>query len=402
MSHQETIAHWQEEIAAHLPSVSRTQARLLAWWSYGIVLANTCGLSSVSYLLAEIFGCKENSMRQRLREWHQERTHKRGAQRREVEVSTCFAPLLSWILHHWNASDKRLALALDATTLGERFTVLVLAVQYRGTALPVAWQVVPAKNKGGWKPHWQRLLAHLRPAVPADWEVIVLADRGLYGKWLFEQIEGYGWHPFLRINERIFLHPVEGTSGFVPASSLAAQPGESWQGVVDLSRSQPGRLRCRVLVTWQANQEERWVIVTDAEYTHACVAWYGMRFWIESGFRQMKRGGWHWHLTRMNDARRATRLWLALALATLWSVRLGLPSATDERPASSHRATEGRSWPHLSCQARGRLRVLAHLGEAPVLEAQPLIPQPWPSALPTRGRPTSAWIKKRRRKDNRR
>ena len=129
MSHQETIAHWQEEIAAHLPSVSQTQARLLAWWSYGIVLANTCGVSSVSYLLAEIFGCKENSMRQRLREWYEERTHKRGAQRREVEVSTCFAPLLRWILHHWNASDKRLALALDATTLGERFTVLVLAVQ---------------------------------------------------------------------------------------------------------------------------------------------------------------------------------------------------------------------------------------------------------------------------------
>jgi hypothetical protein len=30
--------------------------------------------------------------------------------------------------------------------------------------------------------------------------VIVLADRGLYAKWLFEGIQGLGWHPLLRVN----------------------------------------------------------------------------------------------------------------------------------------------------------------------------------------------------------
>ena len=28
----------------------------------------------------------------------------------------------------------------------------------------------------------------------------MLADRGLYAPWLYRQIVGYGWHPFLRIN----------------------------------------------------------------------------------------------------------------------------------------------------------------------------------------------------------
>jgi len=36
--------------------------------------------------------------------------------------------------------------------------------------------------------------------VPHEWQVIVLADRGLYARWLWDIIRACGWHPFLRIN----------------------------------------------------------------------------------------------------------------------------------------------------------------------------------------------------------
>ena len=29
--------------------------------------------------------------------------------------------------------------------------------------------------------------------------------------------------------------------------------------------------------------------------------WYAMRFWIENGFRQLKRGAWQWHNTKMTE-----------------------------------------------------------------------------------------------------
>ena len=31
--------------------------------------------------------------------------------------------------------------------------------------------------------------------------VLVLADRGLYARWLYKCILAQGWHPFLRINQ---------------------------------------------------------------------------------------------------------------------------------------------------------------------------------------------------------
>ena len=71
--------------------------------------------------------------------------------------------------------------------------------------------------------------------------------------------------------------------------------------------------------------------------TKADVFWYGLRAWIECGFKQTKRAGWQWHQTRMADPQRATRLWLALAVATLWVVSVG-GEAEDNLPVSSFEA----------------------------------------------------------------
>ena len=43
---------------------------------------------------------------------------------------------------------------------------------------------------------------------------------------------------------------------------------------------------------------------------------YGLRAWIEQGFKKIKGGGWQWHSTRMTDPARVERLWLAIVLAT--------------------------------------------------------------------------------------
>ncbi|OLE23519.1 MAG: hypothetical protein AUI36_33410 [Cyanobacteria bacterium 13_1_40CM_2_61_4] len=80
--------------------------------------------------------------------------------------------------------ERRLALALDASTLGERWTVLAISVVIRGCAIPVAWKVIGAHAKGSWRPYWEELLDGLKGSVPADWQVVVLADRGLYARWL--------------------------------------------------------------------------------------------------------------------------------------------------------------------------------------------------------------------------
>ncbi len=65
----------------------------------------------------------------------------------------------------------------------------------------VAWTMQEGHQAGEWRPHWERMLRQLADVVPAEWKVLVMADRGLYAAWLYQAIQANGWHPFLRVKK---------------------------------------------------------------------------------------------------------------------------------------------------------------------------------------------------------
>ena len=62
------------------------------------------------------------------------------------------AVVAALVLAWWPQEQQELALALDATTLGQRFTVLCVSVLVRGCAIPVACKVLASNQKGSWQP----------------------------------------------------------------------------------------------------------------------------------------------------------------------------------------------------------------------------------------------------------
>jgi hypothetical protein len=135
------------------------------------------------------------------------------------------------------------------------------------------------------------------------------------------------------------------------------------------------------------------LVLTDLPPAQADVAWYGLRAWIACSYKDMKRGGWHWEQTKMTDPRRAERVWLAMALATLWVVSVGC-HAEATQPARvlsalpethiARRRTKGRRQPRaLSCFHRGRLLLITTLIHGLDLPPMALIPEPWPKTLDT-------------------
>lgn len=388
MSQQSPLSQWVETVSTAFPKLSRPQAKVLAYWSFGMVLARSCGITLVCAALALQLGCSEASLLQRLREWCYGAQDKKGTKRRDLDVSTCFGPLLQWILTWWPADQPRLALALDATTLGKRFTVLVISVVYRGCAIPVAWKVVGALEKGAWQPHWMKLLSKLADRVPEHWTVVVMSDRGLYAPWLYAKIVELRWHPFMRINKQGHFRP-KGEGKFRSLATAAPQMGSAWCGHIDCFSQETSRLQCTLLARWDEGYEEVWLIVTDLAPEHASALWYGMRSWIEGGFKDTKRGGWGWHQTKMVDPERAERLWLAIAVATLWVVSVGgevdahLPVSSWEALPQTHvarRTATKRSRPRmLSCFARGLVTIIGLLIRGDGLVVGRFIPEPWPS-----------------------
>src|SRR5712692_2403145 len=388
MSHPEPLSQWSETVSTAFPKLSGPQAKVLAYWSYGMVIAKSCGITLVCATLALQLGCSEASLVQRLREWCYGAPDKKGEKRRELDVSTCFGPLLQWILAWWPADQPRLALALDATTLSKRFTVLVISVVYRGCAIPVAWKVVGAGQKGAWEPHWMKLLTKLTDRVPEHWTVIVMSDRGLYAPWLYAKIVSLGWHPFMLINKQGNFRP-QGEGKFRSLASAVPTVGSAWCGKVDCFSQETSRLQCTLLGRWDEGYEEVWLIVTDLAPAQATAVWYGMRSWIEGGFKDTKRGGWGWHQTKMVDPELTERLWLAIAVATLWAVSVGgeadanLPVSSLEALPETHvarrTATKGSRPRMVSCFARGIITIVGMLIRGDGLMVGRFVPEPWPT-----------------------
>jgi hypothetical protein len=388
MSDLRGLWQWQAELAKRLPGLSVAQVRVLAEWSLGMVLGRSCALTMVSLVWATANGEPVGTVRQRLREWYYEAKQKRGKGRQAVEVESCFPALLAWIVGNW--SGRQLALAMDATTLGDQFVVLAISVVYRGCAVPVAWSVLPAGQQRAWRPEWERLLGCLRGTVPADWTVIVLADRGLYARWLFTTIVGLGWHPFLRVNLGGTFRPTP-EARFRTLRSFVPATDQRWAGTGTAFKGVDSRLRCTLLAWHGPGYTDPWLILTDLPPDLADVAWYGLRAWIEQGFKVTKRAGWQWQRTRMSHPDRAARLWLAIAVATLWLVSVGgatdadaddttpLLDSLDLALPTARRARRATRPRLVGVFRRGWLLILSAYFRRTPLPLAPFIPEPWPA-----------------------
>jgi hypothetical protein len=330
-----------DAIRAHLPALGSTQQEGLAWWVYGVSEAKTGCESRVVAALEDF--APFDTIRQHLREWLRDGSDKVAPCATQVDVSACFAPLLRWLLSGWEG--RELVLAIDPTTHGDDLTVLVISVLYRSCALPVAWHVLPGNQKGEWIAPLLTLLQTLQPAVPRRLRVLVLADRGLWSPRLFRQLKALGWHPLLRVQRDLRVWLRHGRQ--CAAHQLVPQVGHAWVGRAIVHTERARRLWVTVVVLWEAHHEEPWVLLTDLPPKVVGVRWYGLRMWIECGFRTLKHYGWDWAHTRRREPTRVARHWLVLAVASLWVLAAGTavedagrscpgppPARTGRRPLS--------------------------------------------------------------------
>ena len=174
----------QQIIETHLPHLSRPQLTGLVLWVCGAILAGSACQNAVASALSP-WGAW-NNFRQYLREWLYDGSDRARPCQTELDVSLCFAPLLRWVLAWWRSG--RLALAVDPTLKGDQTTAIVISVVYRGCAIPVAWRIHRATQRGSWMDPTVELLRKLAPAVPREMTVIVLCDRGIASPKLWRQI----------------------------------------------------------------------------------------------------------------------------------------------------------------------------------------------------------------------
>ena len=247
----------QQVIETHLPHLSRPQLTGLVLWVCGAILAGSACQNAVVSALSP--RGRWNNLRQYLREWLYDGNDRTSPCRTELDVSLCFAPLLRWVLVWWRSG--RLALAVDPTLKGDQTTAIVISVVYRGCAIPVAWRIHRATQRGSWMDPTVELLRELAPAVPQEMTVMVLCDRGIASPKLWRQIRAQGWHPYMRYRKNVSFCAQDGRR--LPAQHFVSRPDTAWIGRGTTFSTPNAKRRCTLLAVWYVEQEEPWIILTD-------------------------------------------------------------------------------------------------------------------------------------------
>ena len=312
MSQRRVLYQWTAMVRNHFAGLSLPQVKSLAAFSLGLGLAQRCALGAVSGKLSMLG--RGETVERRLR---------RFISNPNLELAGCCQMLSRWVLGSLKSRGP-LVLLVDETSLQEHLKVMVVAVAYRGKALPLAWRCY---HQGNWPMGQveliQSLLQWVAQGIPQGKEVLVEADRGIGNSpQLLQAIEAMGWYYLVRVTKGVRLILEEGEEvGFQSVVTQVDQHlDQSWRGEVQAFKK-AGWLRCRALAKWGQGHEEPWLLLTN--YPAARPEWYGTRMWEELAFKDLKSNGWQWQRSRLRTPERAERLWLVMALAYVWVVSMG-------------------------------------------------------------------------------
>ena len=235
-------------------------------------------------------------------------------------------PFARTVLEEAACNGQTVILSLDQTDLGDRFAVLMLAVQVGGRSLPLAWQVEAGAANIGFAGQ-QVLLERVRAWLPTGAAVLLLGDRFYPSAELFAWVQRYGWRYRLRLKGNLTVDTglSEATTG-----ELARGVSERYLPNVRLFT---GAVPTHLGILHEAGHEAPWIIAMDCQPTEAAVRDYGARWVIEPLFSDFKSRGFQLEDTQLRAPDRLDRLILIMTLAMYWCVRVGRHDALDNPTA---------------------------------------------------------------------
>jgi hypothetical protein len=297
---------WQNGVRFH-------DLRILAtfgWAVVGLILSQQIHLSQWS--LYRVGTSKAASKERQLARW---------LDNPRIQPARIYRPLIRAALADWEGES--LSLALDSSQLWERFTVVRLALIYRGRALPVSWVVLASQSATVALEDYQIILKEAARVLPTGCRVILLADRGFFDQKLLMLARDLGWSFRIRLKKSFWIYRVDKPRAKVgelmPAKGQALFLHKVW-----ITARWFGPVHLALAHVQTPDGFEEWAILSDEPTSLKTLDEFGLRFDIEENFLDDKSAGFQLEASQIRDAQALSRLGLILATATLYLVSSGV------------------------------------------------------------------------------
>ena len=279
------------------------------WAIVGLLISESINLSQ--WLLFRSGPAKASSKQRQLSRW---------LHNPKINPMAVYLPFVQQALLEW--TGETMYLALDTSQLWNRYAIVRLALVYRGRALPLGWTVLNSGSATVALERYQSILVQVASVIPADSQVVLLADRGFLDVKLMQLSRDLGWHFRIRIKSSIWIY--RATKRGRKVKTLMPAPGcARFFTRVWLTEQRLGPVHLALAYVQTDNGYEKWAIVSDEPAGLETLDEYGLRFDIEENFLDDKSAGFDLESSEIRDANALSRLCLILAVATIYLVSTG-------------------------------------------------------------------------------
>lgn len=236
-----------------------------------------------------------------------------------IKVAEVYGPIIQDALRDWGG--KTLYIALDTTLLWNQYCLIRLALVYRGRAVPLVWRTLEHASSSVAFEVYRDLLDQAAALLPLASDVVFLADRGFADTALMAHVrDELHWHFRVRIKASFKVHRRTKRACKISRIGLKRGQARCWHNVY-LTDQQFGPVH--LALAKPLGTTETWLLVSDEPTDLATFDEYGLRFDLEENFLDDKSNGFEVESSLIRSAEGLTRLFLLLALATLFLVRQG-------------------------------------------------------------------------------
>jgi hypothetical protein len=220
------------------------------------------------------------------------------------------------------ARGQTIQLIIDSTKVTNGHQLLMVAIAYRGRALPLAWTWIRNKKGHSSGRKQKALLSYVYQLMPKAANVVVTGDSEFTP--LQDLLTHWRWGYVLRQKGS---HQIRcGQQGtWRRVDTLVTGPGQDkWLEGVQLT--QKHQHDTNFLAIWRPGYATPWLLATNLPTKRVTLRFYKRRMWIEEMFGDFKSHGFDLEKSRLGHFLSLSRLTLAVALLYIWLVALAITS----------------------------------------------------------------------------
>ena len=249
----------------------------LSWMITGLIMSKTVNLTAWTPFVASRAQYAQSTVR-RFRRW---------LDNDRIKVHELYGVIIQEALTEWG--ENTLYLALDTSMLWEEYCLIRLSIIYRGRAIPLIWDVIEHQSSTVSFTAYRQLLDKAYQLLPAESQVVFLADRGFADTTLMaylSQVLLWDWR--IRIKSSFLVYRPGQQRVKINELNLRRGQARFWHHVY-ITQERFGAVH--LALAKPRGCQECWFIASNRPTDVSTFDEYGLRFDIEENFLDDKSNG---------------------------------------------------------------------------------------------------------------